>query len=209
MKLVVIGAICLLVVIVIFLLRNRNAKWPVSNMCSVCGAKSQHDSQYGYSLHSEQEPEKMKPLCRKCLISQLEADYISFLGRAVVIQPAPGPPCYVFQPINEWNAAFKDSKIGSDAQSLLAGIEAKCSDCGQQANYLWIESSGLTGDNFEETLDKGPSPTLLQKNPKPISLCGKCCVVRIATDLEKRDIEYLEVCGPKGNADGFVVPMGY
>jgi hypothetical protein len=151
----------------------------------------------------------MKPLCRKCLIAQLEQDYASYVGRAVVIQPAVGPPCFVFQEINEWNAAFKDSMIGKDTQSLLAGIEQQCRDCGQKANYLWVESSGLTGDNFEDTLNKGISLTLLLKNPKPISLCGKCCVARIGNALEKGDIEYMEVCGPKGSTDGFVVTMGY
>jgi len=201
--------ICFLVVIAIFALVKRKPKWPISNICSVFGAKSQRDSHYGYSQHSEEVPEKMKPLCRKCLIAQFEQDYTSYLGRAVVIQPAVGPPCYVFQEINEWNAAFKDSMIGKDAHSLLTRIEPQCHDCSQNANYLWVESSGLTGDNFSETLDKGISQTLLLKNPKPISLCGKCCVARIASALEKGDIEYMEVCGPKGNADGFVVPMGY
>ena len=151
----------------------------------------------------------MKPLCRKCLISQLEIDYTTYAGRAVVVQPASGPPCFVFQPIDEWNAAFKDSMIGTDAQSLLGTIEPRCRDCGQNANYLWVESSGLTGDNFSETLDKGISQTLLHKNPKPVSLCGKCSVSRIANAVEKGDIEYLEVCGPKGSTDGFIVPMGY
>jgi hypothetical protein len=209
MKFVVFGVVCLLIVVAMFLLKTRKARWPVSNICSVCGAKSQHDSQYGYSQHSEEDPEKMKPLCRKCLIAQLEQDYTNYLGRAVVIQPAVGPPCFVFQEINEWNTAFKDSKIGKDAQSLLAEIETQCRDCKQKANFLWVESSGLNGDNFEETLDKGMSKTLLLKNPKPISVCGKCCVARIANALEKEDIEYIEVCGPKGNTDGFVVPMGY
>jgi hypothetical protein len=46
-------------------------------------------------------------------------------------------------------------------------------NCGQHANYLWIESKGLTGDNFSETLDKVFSETLLFNNPRPISLCGK------------------------------------
>jgi hypothetical protein len=209
MKLIIIGIICLLAIIVIFILKTRNTKWPVSNVCSVCGAKSQGDSQYGYSQHAEEDPGKMKPLCRKCLISQLDRDYTNYLGHALVIQPAVGPPSYVFQPIKEWNDFFKDSKIGRDAQTLLTGMDAKCSDCSRDAHFLWVESKGLTGENFTETLDKGVSETLLRKNSKPISLCGKCCVARIATDLERGNMTYLEVCSPKGTEDGFVVPMGY
>jgi hypothetical protein len=67
----------------------------------------------------------------------------------------------------------------------------------------------LNGDNFGETLDKGVSETLLDKNPKPISLCGKHTVQRIAAALEQQNVYYLEVCSPKGNDNGFVVPMGY
>jgi hypothetical protein len=209
---ILIVVICIVVLVGAGVFLKISSKWPVSNIggdvrnvCAVCGAKSQ----YGYSQHAEEEPAKLKPLCRKCLIAQLEKDYSGYLGRAVVVQPASGPPCFVFQPINDWNAAFKRSKIGRDAQSLLVGIEPQCHDCSRKPNYLWVESSGLTGENFSETLDRGISQTLLLKNPKPISLCGKCCVARIGADLEARDIKYLEVCGPKGDTDGFVVPMGY
>jgi hypothetical protein len=209
MKVAIILLICIAVLVSLFALHRSRSKWPVSKICSVCGAKSLHDSQYGYSQHAEEDPKKMTPLCRKCLIAQLEKDYVNYTGRAVVIEPAVGPPGYVFQPIKEWNDFFKDSKIGRDAESLLAGIEPQCQDCGQHANYLWIESKGLTGDNFTETLDKGISATLLVNNPKPLSLCGRCCVVRIRKALEERDISFLEVCSPKDKDDGFVVPMGY
>ena len=184
-------------------------KWPVSSTCSVCGAKRLDGPQYGYSDHAEEDASKMKPLCREHLIAQLETVYSSYQKRALVIQPASGLPCYVFQPIKEWNDFFKDSRIGSDAENLLAGMNPKCQDCGENANYLWVESNGLTGDNFEETLNKGVSETLLNKNPKPISLCGKHSVQRIAAALEQQNVFYLEVCGPKGTDNGFVVPMGY
>jgi len=88
-------------------------------------------------------------------------------------------------------------------------MDTKCHDCGQTANYLWVESNGLTGDNFGETLNKGVSATLLRQNAAPISLCPKCCVKRVARALEAKRLSYLEVCAPKGNANGFVIPMGY
>ena len=200
---IVIG--CIAVGFVILLWAKRRANSAVGKPCAVCGAKSS----YGYSEHAEEEADKIKPLCLAHLISALENDYQSFRGRAVVIAPADGPPCYVFQPVGEWRQAFKDSKIADDVSSLLAKMDAKCHDCGQPANYLWVESSGLTGDNFVETLDKGLSATLLRQNPAPISLCSKCCVKRVTHALETKHLSYLEVCAPKGSTDGFVVPMGY
>ena len=192
-----------------FALFRRWHRWPVGNVCSICGVKRLDGPQYGYSSHAEEDPAKMKPLCREHLMAQLETDYASYQERALVIQPAPGPPCYVFQPVMEWNNAFKDSKIGRDTEKLLSAMSLQCHDCSQKANYLWVESNGLTGNNFEETLDKGVSETLLINNPKPISLCGKHAVQRIAAALERQNIYYLEVCGPKGTDKGFVVPMGY
>lgn len=209
MKISLVGGIGLGVAALAFALFSWWCKWPVSRACSVCGATRSDGSQYGYSEFAEQDPTKMKPLCRQHLIAQLETDYANYHQRALVIAPASGPPCYVFQPIKEWNNFFKDSKIGHDAESLLATMNPQCQDCGQEAKYLWLESSGLTGDNFEETLDKGISKTLLVNNPKPISLCGKHCVQRIAAAFEKQNVFYLEVCSPKGADNGFVVPMGY
>ena len=202
-SLIVLG--CIAIGFIIFALVMRKANSPVGKPCAVCGAKSS----YGYSDHAEEDADKIKPLCLTHMISALENDYQRFQGRVVVIEPAAGPPCYVFQPIEEWKQAFKDSKIADDVSSLLAKMDTKCHDCGQLANYLWVESSGLTGDNFGETLDKGVSATLLHQNPAPISLCPKCCVKRIARALETKHLSYLEVCAPKGNADGFVIPMGY
>lgn len=209
MKISLISVIGLGVAASVFALFRWWRKWPVSNICSVCGAKRLDGPQYGYSEFAEEDPAKMKPLCRQHLIAQLEIDYTNYHEQALVIAPASGPPCYVFQPIKEWNNFFKDSKIGRDAEMLLAKMNPQCRDCVQKANYLWVESSGLTGDNFEETLDKGVSETLLINNPKPISLCGKHSVQRIAAALEQQNVFYLEVCGPKGTDNGFVVPMGY
>ena len=202
-SLVVLG--CLVVAVIIWVLTARKRNSPVSKPCSVCGAPSS----YGFSEHAEEEADKIKPLCLTHLILELEKGYQSFQGRAVVIEPADGPPCYVFQPASEWRQAFKDTKIADDVSALLAKMDAKCHDCGQEAPYLGVESKGLTGDNFSDTLDKGLSATLLPQNSPPISLCPKCCVKRITKALETNHLSYLEVCVPKGNTDGFVIPMGY
>lgn len=204
MKIVLILLGCIVVGVVIVLFARRKAQSPVGKACSICGA----ESRFGYDEYAE-DLEHIRPMCLKHLISQLEEDYTSFGGRAVVVQPADGPPCYVFQPVKEWHESFKDSRIPDDVLSLLARMETKCHDCGQAANYLWVESADLTGDNFGKTLDNGVSETLLRRNPKPISLCAKCCVKRISTDLETKHLTYLEVCAPKGKVDGFVIPMGY
>jgi hypothetical protein len=205
MKLSLILLGCIAVGFVILMWATRKANSAVGKPCAVCGTRSS----YGYSDHAEEEADKIKPLCLAHLIPELESNYQSFRGRAVVIEPADGPPCYVFQPVEEWRQAFKDSKIADDVSSLLVKMDTKCRDCGQAANYLWVGSSGLNGDNFVETLDKGLSATLLRQNPAPISLCPKCCVKRIARALETKHLSYLEVCAPIGNADGFVIPMGY
>jgi hypothetical protein len=127
----------------------------------------------------------------------------------VVIQPVVGPPCYVFQPNGEWGKFFKDSKIDDDVREYISKMDKKCHECGSEAHFLWVGARGLTADNFGETLDKGFSQTLLGNNPETVSLCGKCCARRIAEDLKAQNISYLEVCGPKGDDDGFVIPMGY
>lgn len=200
--LILLGCVFLLAIL---LSAIRKANSPLGKVCSICGG----EAKFGYSEHAEEDAEKIKPMCLICLVSQLEKDYSNFAGRAVVIQPAAGPPCYVFQPVKEWQAYFKKSKIGADVNSLLAKMEPQCHDCGQRANYLWVESIGLTGDNFGKSLDDGLSETLLRHNPKPISLCAKCAVGRIAKDLRYKHLSYLEVCGRKGDDNGFVIPMGY
>jgi len=71
-----------------------------------------------------------------------------------------------------------------------------------------VDSRGLTGENFGESLDKGLSKTILPHNPPPVSLCSRCCVKRIETELEAQRLHYLEVSAPKGSEDGFVMPHG-
>jgi hypothetical protein len=201
--LIILGFIVLAWIIYSLFLRKK--KPIISKRCSVCGA----ESKYGYSNHVEKDIKNIKSMCRKCLITQLERDYTAFSGRAVVIQPVPGPPCYVFHSNEEWGKFFKESKMDDDTRAYLLRMETICHDCGQEANFLWIQSSGLTEHNFGNVLKKGFSETLLPRNPKPISLCGHCCVKHIEKDLQWEDITYLEVCGPKGTDDGFVVPMAY
>jgi hypothetical protein len=205
MKIVLIGVGCLVLAVITFVLRTRKGNSPVDKPCSVCGAPSS----YGYSEHAEEDADKIKPLCLAHLVPELEKGYQSFQGRAVIIEPADGPPCYVFQPAGEWRQAFKDTKIADDVSALLAKMEVKCRDCGKPAPYLWVESKGLTGENFGDTLDKGLSATLLNQNAAPVSLCPRCCVKRVTTTLEAKHLSYLEVCVPKGRKDGFVIPMGY
>jgi hypothetical protein len=200
--LILLGCVVLLWVILSFLRRKK--KTTLVKECSVCGA----ESKYGYSEHAE-EVKNIKSLCQKCLIIQLEKDYATFSGRAVVIQPVPGPPCYVFRSNKEWGEFFKESRMDDDARAYLLRMDTMCHDCAQKANFLWIESSGLTAQNFGNVLKKGFSETLLPRNPKPLSLCGPCCVRHIARELEGKGITYLEVCGPKGAEDGFVIPMAY
>ena len=200
--LIVLGCAVFSWILYSFLFRKK--KPTLVKECSVCGA----ESKYSHSGHPE-DPNNIKSLCKKCLITQLEKDYATFSGRAVVIQPVPGPPCYAFHSNKEWGEFFKESKMDDDARAYLLRMDTICHDCGQKANFLWIGSNGLTAYNFGDVLKKGFSETLLPRNPKPISLCAKCCVRHIANALERKDITDLEVCGPKGAEDGFVIPMSY
>jgi hypothetical protein len=187
------------------LLLRRRWESPLDKPCSVCQGKSQ----FGYSDHAEAEFGKIRPMCLPCLISQLQKDYASYGGRAVIVEPAEGPPVYVFHEAAKWSRAFEKSKIAEDVIRLLVGIQSKCHDCGQKASFLWVESNGLDDKSFIDTLDKGLTETLLPKNPSPASLCGGCAVRRTQRTLERKQLSYLEVAPPKGTADGFVIPMGY
>jgi hypothetical protein len=204
MKIFLIILICIIIAWIIYSLCFRKKKPSISRVCSVCGA----EPKYGYSERAE-DIKKIKSMCRNCLLAKLEKDYGTFSGRAVVIQPVPGPPCYVFHSNEEWSKSFKESKMDDDARAYLLRMDPNCRDCGQKANFLWIESSGLTAQNFGNVLAKGFSDTLLPRNPKPISLCGKCCVKHVAREMAGKDLTYLEVSGPKGKEDGFVMPMAY
>ncbi len=202
MKIFLIVLACIILAWLVYSFFRRRTKLPATRLCFLCGG----ESGYGYS-EVVKDVKRVRPICRKCLISQLENDYSNFSGRAVVIQPVSGPPCYAFHSIRDWSKSFKNSKIDDDVRSYLLRMDTTCQDCGQRANFLWIGSSGLTKYNFGNVLRKGFAETLLPMNPPPISLCRRCCVRRIAKKLEEEGITYLEVHAPKGAEDGFVMPM--
>ena len=188
-----------------FRLRPRRGRSPLDKACLGCGAPAQ----YGYGEHAEEDFENLRPLCLNCLKAPLSSDYENFGSRAVVVQPAPGPPVYVFQPAGAWAERFSQSKITDDVFALIGRMNRKCHDCGASAKFVWVESRGLTQDNFGEVLVNGISATLLKNNPAPVSLCAGCCVIHISDELMLRNVSYLELCSPNGAAPGFVLPMGY
>ncbi len=205
MELLLIVVCCIVLAWFIYSLFFRKKKTPTVKRCSVCSAPSK----YGYTEKAEEKIKNLTFICFTCLVTQLRNDYAAFSGRAVVIQPVPGPPCYVFHSNKEWGEAFKESKMDDDSRAYLLRMDPLCRDCGQKANFLWVESNGLTAQNFGSVLRKGFLETLLPRNPKPVSLCGKCCVNHIAEELEEKEITYLEVTGPRGVDDGFIIPMAY
>lgn len=178
-------------------LRNRQAH----KTCANCGSPSQ----FGYSREAESELEDIVSLCFTCLVKKMTDDYQSYEGRALVIQPAEGFPCYVFQTSSRW----PDSKLAKEAAEMLSASDEACEQCGSNAHYLWVSSKGLNPSTFEQVLSKGLSETLLRwGNSRPISLCSRCCVKSIAKAIEERKLTFLEVCSPR-SADGIVIPMGY
>ena len=165
---------------------------PRKKQCARCGRQDAH----GYSQVAESDPKQITALCLTCLIEQLRRDYADFRGRAIVIAPATGLPCYV----------FREQKI---SPSLLRQID-KCADCKAPARCLWMTSQGLTIETFGDVLEKGPEPTLLSwGNPAPESLCGICTAARIGKSLQAGDSEFLEVCSPHDEQEGLVLPMAY
>ncbi len=195
---------CIILVWLVYSLFCRRAKLSTRRLCFLCGG----ESEYGYS-EVDKDGRRIRPICGKCLVSKLEDDYSNFSGRAVVIQPISGLTCYAFHSIRDWSKSFKESKIDDDVRSYLLKMDTMCQDCGQKANFLWIGSSGLTKYNFGNVLRKGFAETILPTNPHPVSVCGRCCVRRIVKELEERQITFLEVLGPEGTEDGFVMPMAH
>ena len=169
--------------------------------CASCGASSS----FGYSNEPESKAEDIVKLCITCLSAKLTDDYKRFPGNALVIQPAAGFPCYVFQPKSRWT----DSKLLEEMTEMFSRMDDTCNQCGSKAHYLWVTSNGLGPSNFEKVLSEGLATTLLLwGNPRPVSLCGECCVRQIKNAIEDHSLSYCEVCGP-GSEDGFVIPMGY
>lgn len=187
------------------MLRFFRRKSPLDRPCSICGGPAR----YGYSEQAETPLQDLRPMCLDCLAAQQRRDYGAFEGRALVVQPAPGPPVYVFQPVAEWASNFPGSRIVNDVTRLLEGMNPRCCQCTGDAKFLWVESTGLTERNFGDVLEIGISGTLLKDNRQPVSFCSQCCVERVSEALAANGNSYIEVCSPRGTGFGFVLPMGY
>ena len=135
----------------LFRVLRPTAQSPLSNPCSGCGAPAT----FGYGQQAEEDLQKLKPLCLDCLLARLTVDYREFDGRAVVVQPASGPRVFVFQPLDAWSEHFPASGIVADGDVLLDAMSERCEDCEASANFVWVESQGLTGDNFGDVLEQG------------------------------------------------------
>ena len=192
-------AVIVFLVLVAAVLYFRKNRPPAK--CSGFGSPSQ----IGYSNHAESERSQIAQLCLTCLTAKLRNDYQRYEGRALVIEPAAGLPCYVFQPKSKW-AGFK---LSEDLTTLFSNNDDTCRHCNSKAHFLWLTSNGLVPSNFSQVLSDGISQTLLcWGNGKPYPVCGQCCVASIVKTMESRGLTFLEVCAPRSE-DGFVIPMGY
>jgi len=179
-------------------LRLRRKK-PDKKLCARCGALAMH----GYSKAAESALDDIVPLCVPCLLERLHEDYCTYDGRAVVIQPVAELPCYVFRPKSDW-----DEQPRADLDILLAGLQNQCSSCANPARYLWVNA--LEAGPVANLPQMGITQTLLAASgARPISLCARCLVQRIARSFAGQEAGYLEVCGPRGHEDGLVTAMGY
>ena len=171
MKIFLIILICIIFAWTTYSLFFRKKKTSISRVCSVCGA----EPKYGYSEHAE-DIRKLTSMCRKCLMAQLEKDYAIFSGRAVVIQPVPGPPCYIFHSNEEWSKSFKESKMDDDARAYLLRMDLICRDCGQKAHFLWIESKWSHSAEFWECFsERFFRYTLAKKSKTHLSVRKMLC----------------------------------
>lgn len=177
-------------------------RWRQSHgICANCGAPSQ----FGYSREPESKTEDIIKLCLTCLAAKLRGDYQRYEGRALVIEPATGFPCYVFQANSRW----ADSRLAKEVNEICSKTDKACSRCSSQAQYFLVTSNGLSPSNFEQLLSDGLLQTLLQwGNPRPIALCAGCCVESITKAIADHGLRFYEVCSPRSEG-GFVIPMGY
>jgi hypothetical protein len=190
------GIAALLLLAVIFFGRRRKTA-----NCVSCGLPAS----FGYSAQAESARKDIIAVCLNCLRSKLAADYEKFEARALVIEPAPAFPCYVFQPNKKW----KDCKLSEELEALLSNMKSACHRCGASAHFLWVTANGLRPDNAEQVFAKGIAETLLLwGNSSPSSVCARCCVELISQGIETRQLRLVEVCSPRSE-NGFVIPMGY
>lgn len=170
-----------------------------NTLCAHCGAPAMH----GYSKTAESAVEDIVPLCVPCLLEHLDEDYCNYDGRAVVIQPVAELPCYVFRPKSDWNELLR-----GELDTLLAGLHSHCTSCSNPARYLWVNA--LEAGPVAKVPQMGITHTLLAASgARPISLCGRCSVQRIARSFAGQEAGYVEVCGPRGSEDGLITAIGY
>ncbi|MFZ0800456.1 MAG: hypothetical protein WCA13_09970 [Terriglobales bacterium] len=173
-------------------------KKPENKLCVRCGQPARH----GYSKTAESAPEDIVPLCVPCIVERLNEDYRTYKGRAVVIQPVAELPCYIFRPRSDW-----EEPLRVELDTLLAGLQDYCSSCANPARYLWV--SALDSGPVAKLPKIGITHTLLAaSSARPISLCARCSVQRIARSFEGQEAGYLEVCGPRGDENGLVTAIG-
>ncbi len=193
----VVGAVLALIGAAI--LRATTRKKHPAKSCAQCGKPSSH----GYSKAAEPEPTETVPLCVDCLLRRLDEDYCTYDGHAVVVQPVAELPRYVFRAKANWNEAVRN-----DVDFLLAGLQTHCHSCGQPARYVWVNA--LEPGPVAKLPELGIQRTLLAGGKaQPVSLCAQCTVKRIGHSLREQEGGYLEICGPRGDADGVVSGMGY
>jgi hypothetical protein len=169
--------------------------------CVNCGAPSD----FGYSREPETRAEDIVKLCLTCLAAKMKNDYERYEGRALVIQPASGFPCYVYQTNSRWAG----SRLAKESHEMCSGPDETCNQCGAKAQYFWVTSNGLNPANLEQLLSDGLEHTLLQwGNAHAIPLCAGCCVQSITKTIADRRLRFYEVCSPRSEG-GFVVPMAY
>lgn len=187
-----------LVLIAAVLIRAVTRKRHPAKKCSRCGKPSSH----GYPESGWAESDRILPVCVDCLLRQLDEDYCTFDGRAVVIQPVAEFSCYIFRPNKDWSEAVRN-----DTESILARIEKVCYSCGLDARYAWVNA--LEPAPVAKVPRLGIRQTLLtQASARPAALCGRCTVQRIGHSLRQQEGGYLEICGPRGKEDGLVCGMG-
>src|SRR5215472_2885531 len=109
-------------------------RWRQSHgSCANCGSPSK----FGYSHEPESKAEDIVKLCLTCLAAKMKDAYERYEGRALVIQPKAGFPCYVYQASGKW----ADSGIAKELDSMFSGTDKGCDRCGSKAHYFWVTSN--------------------------------------------------------------------
>lgn len=100
--------------------------------CAGCGQVAIHR----YSRAAESCAKDITPLCVSCLDSQVLLDYRDFGGRAVLIAPAVGVPCYVCRDRESLRSISPESPgLYRELDEVLSTVQ-DCRDCGPEAHCL-------------------------------------------------------------------------